>query len=87
MMESINKSPLFSLGKPRLLTINQRRHSFFRLDPHINDPSDGENVIVLNLKSNVVYTFTPPGDYQRSDPVQQVGKDQIRCVGAIAAAD
>jgi hypothetical protein len=70
IMLSIQNSPLFSMGEPRSITINKRRNSFFKLDPHINDIQDGENIFILNLNSNVVYTFTPPGDYQRSDPVK-----------------
>jgi hypothetical protein len=68
--EMIQKSPLFSVGRPRTLSINKRRNSFFKLDPHINDRDDGENIFILNLNSNVVYTFTPPGDFQRKDPVK-----------------
>ena len=70
MLEMIQKSPLFSIGKPRSLSINKRRNSFFKLDPHINDHADGENIFIVNLCSNVVYTFTPPGDFQRNDPIQ-----------------
>jgi hypothetical protein len=70
ILEMIHKSPLFALGKPRTLSINKRRNSFFKLDPHINDVDDGENILTLNLNSNVVYTFTPPGAFERTDPVQ-----------------
>jgi len=70
ILESIQKSPLFALGKPRTISINRRCNSFFKLDPHINDLNDGENVFTLNLNSNSVYTFTPPGKFQREDPVQ-----------------
>ena len=70
IMEMIQKSPLFSVGKPRTLSINKRRNSFFKLDPHINDREDGENIFILNLNSNVVYTFTPPGEFQHTDPVK-----------------
>ena len=70
IVEMIQKSPLFAVGKPRNISINKRRNSFFKLDPHINDIDDGENIFTLNLNSNVVYTFTPPGEFERSDPVQ-----------------
>jgi hypothetical protein len=70
IVEMIQKSPLFAVGKPRNISVNKRRNSFFKLDPHINDIDDGENIFTLNLNSNVVYTFTPPGEFERSDPVQ-----------------
>jgi len=70
ILESIQNSPLFALGKPRTISINKRQNSFFKLDPHINDLDDGENIFTLNLNSNSVYTFTPPGKFQREDPIQ-----------------
>ena len=70
VLEMIQQSPLFCVGKPRAISINKRRNSFFKLHPHINDVDDGENIFMLNLNSSVVYTFTPPGELERTDPVQ-----------------
>lgn len=44
----------------RDITINYRTHSMFKLDPHCDPPSDGENVFILGLQSDCVLTFTPP---------------------------
>jgi hypothetical protein len=44
----------------RDITINYRTHSMFKLDPHCDPPSDGDNVFILGLQSDCVLTFTPP---------------------------
>ena len=44
----------------RDITINYREQSMFKLDPHCDPPSDGGNVFILGLQSDVVLTFTPP---------------------------
>lgn len=44
----------------RDITINYRTHSMFKLDPHCDPVSDGQNVFILGLQSDVVLTFTPP---------------------------
>ena len=53
----------FGSLKPQTLrdiTINYRSHSMFKLDPHCDPASDGQNVFILGLLSDVVLTFTPP---------------------------
>jgi hypothetical protein len=47
-------------GSLRDITINYRDHSMFKLDPHCDPASDGENVFIIGLLSDVVLTFTPP---------------------------
>jgi hypothetical protein len=39
--------------------------SFFKLDPHLDPQDDGQSVFVFNLLSHVVFTFVPPGEFQR----------------------
>uniref|UniRef100_A0A7S0E4S5 Uncharacterized protein n=1 Tax=Hanusia phi TaxID=3032 RepID=A0A7S0E4S5_9CRYP len=70
ILKSIQDSQSFCVGKPRDLTINRRTNGFFKLDPHLDPVLDGENVFILNLLSNAVITFVPPGEFQRKDPVQ-----------------
>ena len=44
----------------RDITINYRSRGMFKLDPHCDPPSDGENVFIIGLLSDCVLTFTPP---------------------------
>jgi hypothetical protein len=59
----------FALGPLRDVTINARADAFFQLDPHVDPVGDGENVLIANLLSDAVLTFTParpgPGLAQR----------------------
>lgn len=50
------------LSSLRDITINYRQSSTFLLDPHCDPPSDGNNIFILGLLSDVVLTFTPPTD-------------------------
>ncbi|TFJ84848.1 hypothetical protein NSK_003880 [Nannochloropsis salina CCMP1776] len=59
VLESIQDSPHFCVGKPRDITINRREKSFYRLDPHIDPSKDGGNVFILSLLSGTVMTLTP----------------------------
>jgi len=59
VLESIQDSPHFCVGKPRDITINRREKSFYRLDPHIDPAKDGGNVFILSLLSGTVMTLTP----------------------------
>jgi hypothetical protein len=38
----------------------------FKLDPHCDPASDGENVFIIGLLSDVVLTFTPPDSAEGS---------------------
>ena len=49
----------FALGALRDVTINQRRHGFFRLDPHLDPAADGANVFIIGLESPTVLTVSP----------------------------
>jgi hypothetical protein len=49
----------FALGPLRDVTINQRRHGFFRLDPHLDPSADGANVFILGFESPTVLTVSP----------------------------
>lgn len=49
----------FALGPLRDVTINARADAFFQLDPHVDPVADGENVLIANLLSDAVLTFTP----------------------------
>jgi hypothetical protein len=53
-------------GSLRDITINYRDHSMFKLDPHCDPASDGENVFIIGLLSDVVLTFTPPDSIEGS---------------------
>ncbi|KAJ1458534.1 hypothetical protein M885DRAFT_513028 [Pelagophyceae sp. CCMP2097] len=57
----IAASDSFALGALRDVTINARRHSFFRLDGHLDPPDDGGNVFILGLLSDTVLTVSPVG--------------------------
>eukprot|EP01012_Entosiphon_sulcatum_P011822 TRINITY_DN17318_c0_g1_i1.p2 TRINITY_DN17318_c0_g1~~TRINITY_DN17318_c0_g1_i1.p2 ORF type:complete len:345 (+),score=65.76 TRINITY_DN17318_c0_g1_i1:80-1114(+) len=59
MLERVQQSPDFKLGKPRDVTINYRHSGYFRLDPHTDPPADGENVFIIGLGSNTVLTVSP----------------------------
>ena len=51
----------FRFGPCRDVTINYRQDSFFKLDPHIDPKSDGEDVCIISIgPSPTVVTFTPP---------------------------
>ena len=61
--KKIESDDAFGSLKPhslRDITINYRTDSMFKLDPHCDPVSDGENVFILGLQSDVVLTFTPP---------------------------
>ena len=70
VLDQIAESPLWAVGKPRDITINKRENGFFKLDPHTDPAADGENVFIVNLLSNSVLTFVPPGDFDRTHPHQ-----------------
>lgn len=57
------------LSSLRDITINYRDNSLFKLDPHCDPPSDGDNIFILGLLSDVVLTFTPPTDGSSPLPV------------------
>ncbi|KAJ8601310.1 hypothetical protein CTAYLR_007240 [Chrysophaeum taylorii] len=59
--DKIAASPDFSLGPLRDVTINARKSTFFRLDPHVDPLDDGENVFILGLLSDTVLTFSRVG--------------------------
>eukprot|EP00316_Scyphosphaera_apsteinii_P005301 CAMPEP_0119302610 /NCGR_PEP_ID=MMETSP1333-20130426/4181_1 /TAXON_ID=418940 /ORGANISM="Scyphosphaera apsteinii, Strain RCC1455" /LENGTH=262 /DNA_ID=CAMNT_0007305015 /DNA_START=22 /DNA_END=807 /DNA_ORIENTATION=+ len=59
LVHRIRGCGLYMLGPLRDVTINQRTHSFFQLDPHVDPIDDGPDVFVLNLLSSVVITFSP----------------------------
>lgn len=65
LMDQIGESPLWAVGNPRDITINKRENGFFKLDPHTDPVADGGNVFIVNLLSNSVITFVPPGPFQR----------------------
>jgi len=51
----------FRFGPCRDVTINYRQDSFFKLDPHIDPKSDGEDVCIISIgPSPTVVAFTPP---------------------------
>lgn len=59
VLEKIQGSEAFCLGKPRDITINHRTDFFYRLDPHVDPLKDGGNVFILGLLSGTVLTLTP----------------------------
>lgn len=74
MLERIQASPHFCLGKPRDITLNHRENYFYRLDPHIDPVDDGGNVFILGLLSGTVLTLSPtsrtmhPDQHKAMDP-------------------
>jgi hypothetical protein len=59
----------------------------FKLDPHIDPLEDGENVFVVGLGSDVVFTFTPYFAHHapRTDPTAVAvkswsGERSVGCV-------
>jgi len=74
MLERIQNSPHFCLGKPRDITINHREKYFYRLDPHVDPVKDGGNVFILGLLSDTVLTLSPtsrtmhPDQHKTMDP-------------------
>jgi hypothetical protein len=59
LADQLHAHPGFALGALRDVTINARSDGFFKLDPHVDPLADGPNVIIANLLSDVVLTFTP----------------------------
>lgn len=47
------------MGPLRDITVNFRKHSFFRLDPHIDPMLDGPHVFIIGLDSDTVLTLSP----------------------------
>jgi hypothetical protein len=60
--------PDLGLGALRDVTVNARADGFFRLDPHLDPPSDGANVFILGLGSPTVLTLSPLGPVMRIAP-------------------
>lgn len=58
----------YAVGPLRDITVNYRRGGLFQLDPHLDPLSDGENVLILGLLSDVVLTLVPPGLPRRTAP-------------------
>eukprot|EP00667_Euglena_gracilis_P013715 EG_transcript_14167 len=63
----IQSHPGFDLGPLRDVTVNCRHGAYFRLDPHLDPPGDGENVFILGLLSDTVLTFSPVGHPQQTE--------------------
>lgn len=59
LIERIQNIPGLALGRPRDLTINQRRERFFRLDPHLDPEKDGGSIFILSLTAGTVITLSP----------------------------
>lgn len=53
------KASMLNPTKLRDVTINIRNGAMFKLDPHVDPPMDGGNVLVMGLKSDVVFTLSP----------------------------
>ena len=49
------------VGAMRDLTVNYRRHGFFRLDAHLDPANDGPHVCIVGLLSDTVLTLSPLG--------------------------
>ncbi|KAG8466638.1 hypothetical protein KFE25_008017 [Diacronema lutheri] len=77
LAERLQAHPSFALGKLRDVTINARTDAFFQLDPHVDPAADGENVLIANLLSSAVLTFTPaqpPAGLERRTDAAVVGE-------------
>jgi len=72
--------PGLKLGPVRDITINQRRHSYFRLDPHLDPTSDGENVMILSLSPTVI-TCSPLELLKQIESDAKAALDEARTLG------
>ena len=66
LVDQISESPLWAVGKCRNIVICRRDNSFFKMDPQVIDTDCGNNVFSISLLSNSVYTFIPPGEFDRT---------------------
>jgi len=58
LVERIESSPKYSVGGIRDLVIEQRRKSYFRVDPHIHPSKDASELFLVTLLSDTVLTLT-----------------------------
>lgn len=59
LVERIQNIPGLALGKPRDITINQRKGRFYRLDPHLDPKLDGGSIFIYSLTAGTVITLSP----------------------------
>ena len=64
LVEKVESCQEFDLlpNSLRDITINYRDQCMFKLDPHIDPLTDGNNIFVFGLKSDVVFTLSPDLD-------------------------
>ena len=76
LADRIRSCGAYKLGPLRDITVNQRSHSFFQLDPHLDPPEDGPDVFILSLLSSAVLTFSPTATTaERLGVEKRSGKD------------
>ncbi|KAI9020540.1 hypothetical protein DFJ74DRAFT_707585 [Hyaloraphidium curvatum] len=76
LVDRIREQPGLALGKPRDVTINQRRHRFFRLDPHIDPQDDGGSIFICSVTAGTVLTLSPLDEWKRHEAQIVAERDQ-----------
>merc|ERR1719461_1935004 len=69
LIERIQNSPKYAVGKCRDVVIEQRLDKYFRTDPHIHPSLDAPEVFIITLLSDTVLTLTNPHGGERHQEV------------------